>query len=148
MNTTIARVWVWVFFSAFVGAWPFATAFAHSPRSSFALLDEPGGDTSVHCRATFGPFTMHITMTNRGDAGGEAGFIRVTYRDLDGVSYAIPTNTTVQISLVGGSIPGVDDTIKVSGDGAGGSVLVGQASMLADLGVAFCCTSPACEVPF
>jgi hypothetical protein len=82
---------------------------------------------------------MHITMTNRGALGS----IRATYGDLDTVDYAIPANTTVQISLAGGGTTGVDDDIMVSGDGPGGSVLVGQVSIIAiGPGLAFCCTSP------
>jgi hypothetical protein len=102
---------------------------------------------------------MYITMTNRGDLGGVDGFVRVTYRDHDFVDYAIPANTTVQITMAGGGTPGVDDIIKVSGDGPGGSVLIGQASIILHAdgkpplptgtgGKAFCTTSPASPAPF
>ena len=146
MSTTMHTAFVWVLVVALMGAWPATTAPAVSSRASFALLNEPGGDTSVQCRAAPNhPFTLHITMTNRGDLGGAAGFVRVTYRDEDFVDYAIPVNTTLQISLIGGGIAGVDDIITVSGDGPGRAVLVGQASLLTDLGgVAFCCTNPGC----
>lgn len=126
-----------------MGTWWIAPAFGKpgngGPQAGdFALLDEEPtvADQSVFCGATRAtgnqpaPFTMHITMTNRGDLGGVAGFVRVTYLDTDFVDYAIPPNTTVQITLVGGNTPGVDDAIKVSGDGAGGSVLIGQASII------------------
>lgn len=158
MENTIKNTFVWVLAFALVGSWLVTTALADSPKSDFALLDEPGGDTSVYCGATKAnpsdpkpvAFTMHITMTNRGDLGGANGKIRVKYRDLDFVDYAIPVNTTVQISLAGGGTPGTDDVIAVCGDGAGGSVLIGQASLLTDKGkphpllggAALCITTP------
>jgi hypothetical protein len=133
MHKAVICVFTWVL----LGTWVATLALADSPRSRFTLLNEPGGDTHAQCSAA-APFTMHITMSNRGDAG----FIRVIYGDLDGVSYAIPANTTVQISLAGGSTTGLDDDIMVTGDGPGGSLLVGQVSVLAGAGVVFCCTSP------
>ncbi len=144
MKTTMKKAFVGVLTLALVSAWPVTTALAGSPRSSHALLSEPGGDTSVECGTRPArPFTMHITMTNRGDLGGVAGFVRVTYQDGDAVEYAIPANTTVQISLAGGGVAGVDEVINVSGDGPGGSVLIGQASLLTDTeGDAGCCTRP------
>ena len=127
-------------------------------RSDFALLDmEPTvADVSVQCGAKkandqqAAPFTMHITMTNRGDLGGVNGFVRVTYRDTDFVDYAIPANTTVQITLAGGGTPSVDNLVKVTG--TGGALLIGQASVIlhADAkphpllgGTAYCTTTPA-----
>ncbi|HEV8712422.1 MAG TPA: hypothetical protein VGX03_06285 [Candidatus Binatia bacterium] len=169
MENTRKNTFVWVLAFAFVGLGLVTTALAGPLKSDFALLDEEAGvgDTSVQCGATKASannpkpvaFTMYITMTNRGDLGGVDGFVRVTYRDLDFVDYAIPANTTVQISLAGGGTPGVDDIIKVSGDGSGGSVLIGQASIilhtdgkppLATAGgkKAFCTTSPASPAPF
>ena len=108
-------------------------------RSDFALLDqEPTvADVSVQCGATRGgahhpgpgAFTMNITMTNRSDLGGAAGFVRVTYADGDFVDYAIPVDTTLNMSLAGGGTPGVDDIITVS-HGTSAAVLVGQVSLL------------------
>ena len=134
------------------------TGSAGPATTDFALLDQEltVGDKSVQCGATSGnattpsptPFLMHITMTNRGDLGGVQGFVRTTYHDGDFVEYAIPANTTVQISLAGGGTPGVDDEIVVTG--TGGAVLIGQASIavssggrpLPDLG-SFCTTTKA-----
>ena len=139
MNAAMHKALVSVFIWALLGTWFVSTALADSPRARSTLLNEPGGDTSAQCSAT-SAFTMHITMTNRGDSGT----IRVTYGDLDTVDYAISPNTTVQISLAGGGTTGVDDDIMVSGDGPGGSLLVGQVSAIAQgAGLVFCCTSPA-----
>ena len=109
-------------------------------RSDFALLDqEPTvADVSVQCGATAGgnhhakpgAFTMNITMTNRSDLGGAAGFVRVTYNDGDFVDYAIPVDTTLNMTLAGGGTPGTDDIITVT-HGTSAAVLVGQVSLLA-----------------
>jgi len=141
--------------------WTVTPALAGPQAADFALLDmEPTvADVSVQCGATKprgAAFTMHITMTNRGDLGGVAGFVRTTYLDTDFVDYAIPIGTTVQISLAGGGTPGVDDAIKVTG--VGGAVLIGQASILLHTdakphpllgGKSYCTTTPAGEAsPF
>ena len=144
--------------------WTATPALAGPEASDFALLDMETtvADVSVQCGATKASsrrpmaFTMHITMTNRGDLGGVAGFVRTTYLDTDFVDYAIPVGTTVQISLAGGGTPGVDDAIKVTG--VGGAVLIGQASIILHTdgkphpllgGSAFCTTTPAGEAsPF
>jgi len=134
--------------------WSVTPGLAGPEAGDFALLDmEPTvADVSVQCGATKPKgtaFTMHITMTNRGDLGGVAGFVRTTYLDTDFVDYAIPIGTTVQISLAGGGTPGVDDAIKVTG--VGGAVLIGQASILLHTdakphpllgGSDFCTTTP------
>ena len=134
------------------------TALVGPLTSDFALLDQEltVGDKSVQCGATSGnattpsptPFLMHITMTNRGDLGGVQGFVRTTYHDGDFVEYAIPANTTVQISLAGGGTAGVDDEIVVTG--TGGAVLIGQASIAVSSGgrplpdlASFCTTTKA-----
>jgi hypothetical protein len=148
MHTAISQAGIWSLIVVFLGSWSIAPALASSVRASFALFNEPGGDTSVQCDAALSPFTMHITVTNQGDLGGADGFVRVTYRDGDFVDYAIPANTTLQISLIGGTTSRIDNVIKVSGDGNGGSMLIGQVSALADLGRATCCTSPQCPAPF
>src|SRR2546426_9842169 len=116
---------------ALLTIWPVTTTLAQGAVvSDFALLDqEPTvNGVSVQCGAlkTLGPpptdvaFGFHTTMTNRGDLGGANGFVRVTYHDLDFVDYAIPVNTTVQISLAAGGTVGVGDGIKVTGGGGGG----------------------------
>ena len=127
-----------LFTTALVGSLFVTSAFAASKtKNDFALLDmEPGvADQSVQAGAISGkagkftaaPFTVHITMTNRGDLGGTNGFVRVTYKDGDFVDYAIPVGTTVQITLAGGGTLGVDDIITVTG--TGGAVLIGQISI-------------------
>jgi hypothetical protein len=115
-----------------------------APKSDFALYDQESvgytPDISVQCGATnsqgksFKPtaFVVYITMTNRADLGGTNGFVRVTYQDGDFVEYAIPTGTTLQITLAGGGTPDVDQIITVTG--AGGAVLVGQMSLSTDQG--------------
>ena len=125
--------------------WLSVTTDAAPPKSDFALLDGPGGDTSVQCGATTPAmvagvpvlrptsFIVHITMTNRGDLGGTNGFVRVTYQDTDFVDYAIPAGTTLQISLSGGGTVDVDQIIKVT-NGGSGAVLIGQISLWTDKG--------------
>ncbi|HEX3409310.1 MAG TPA: hypothetical protein VHS07_03480 [Candidatus Binataceae bacterium] len=91
-------------------------------RGDFALLDqEPTvADLSVQCGATVGnsrnpqpgAFTMNITMTNRTDLGGAAGFVRVNYADGNFVDYAIPVDTTLNMNIAGGGTPGVDESLR------------------------------------
>jgi len=119
--------------------WLSVAASSAAPRSDFALYDQESvgltPDISVQCGATNSEgksfkrtaFVVYITMTNRGDLGGANGFVRVTYQDGDFVEYAIPQNTTLQITLSGGGTPGVDQIITVTG--TGGAVLVGQMSL-------------------
>jgi len=160
------RMLTGVLLLALTMGWSVTPGLAGPQGSDFALLDmEPTvADVSVQCGATQASsrnpkamaFTMHITMTNRGDLGGVAGFVRTTYLDTDFVDYAIPIGTTVQISLAGGGTPGFDDAIKVTG--VGGAVLIGQASIILHTdgkphpllgGISFCTTTPAGEAsPF
>jgi hypothetical protein len=68
-------------------------------------------DVSVQCGAAFAhnkaaPFTMHITMSNRSAIGGVSGLVHVKYHDGDLVDYAIPVDTTVQITLARGRLAG------------------------------------------
>lgn len=141
---------------AVAAAWPFAVARADTTKTDFALYDQEGAtpDVSVQCGAAFGrnkpaPFTMHITMSNRTVIGGVNGLVHVKYHDGDLVDYAIPVDTTVQITLAGGGTPGTDDIIEVSG--TGGAKLVGQVSLITENGVkpnslvaahSFCTTTP------
>ena len=144
------RTWAWVLSLALVGTGVVATAHdggddgeheGHhrgrgdtKTRSDFALLKGPGGDVSVQCGAIRGgdeedgfrpaAFTMYITMTNTAPVGA----VRVLYADGDFVDYPIPTNTTVNITLAAGGTVGTDDIITVTS--SGGSILIGQASMI------------------
>ena len=117
---------------------------AQPSRNDFALLNEPGGDANVICRCANpqGDPTncqIKVTMGNRSDLGGVNGLVRVTYNDLDFVDYPIQAGTTLNITMAaGGSNP--DKAIKVSGDGTGGSVLIGQMSADGQQAVR-CCTS-------
>ncbi len=120
----------------------FPGALIAAPKSDSATYNQGASrrDISVQCGATnsfgnlFRPtaFTVYITMSNRGDLGGMDGFVRVTYEDGDFIEYAVPLNTTLQITLSGGGIPNVDQIITVSG--TGGAVLVGQMSLLTEQG--------------
>jgi hypothetical protein len=64
------------------------------------------------------------------------------------VDYAIPVDTTVQITLAGGGTSGTDDVIEVTG--TNGAKLVGQVSLMTQNGVKhnsllgknFCTTTP------
>ena len=127
-----------------------ATAQADSLKTDFALLNEPGGDQNVICRCA-GPqglptgCQIKVTMGNRNDPGlgGVNGFVRVTYNDLDFVDYPIPAGTTLNITMAAGGSDS-DKVVKVSGDGSGGSMLVGQMSAESSQTVR-CCTSPASD---
>ena len=136
---------------------PWTVPQAHgAQKTDFALLDEETGvgDLNVICSCVDShgkprPCQIKITMGNRGDLGGDNGFVRTTYNDLDFVDYPILANTTVNITLAAGG-GSADKAIKVSGDGAGGSVLIGQmsAERLAGSGVSCCTTaaaSPDCQ---
>jgi hypothetical protein len=136
-------------------AWPLAVR-ADNQKSDFALFDQEGAtpDVSVQCGAQArgqkaGPFVMYITMSNRSAIGGVSGLVHVKYHDGDLVDYAIPVDTTPQISLAGGGTPGTDDVIEVTG--TGGAKLVGQVSLLTQNAVkapallggsSFCTTTP------
>jgi hypothetical protein len=149
----VSKIFAYGVALAAVAAWPIAMAYA---RSDFALYDQEGAspDVSVQCGATFsrtkpGPFTMYITMSNRSAIGGVNGLVHVKYHDGDLVDYAIPVDTTIQITLAGGGTIGTDDVIEVSG--TGGAKLVGQVSMSATPGIkpnsligapSFCTTTP------
>jgi hypothetical protein len=145
-----------------LAAWPIAMVHADNEKSDFALFDQEGGtpDVSVQCGAAQagghqpGPFTMYITMSNRSAIGGVSGLVHVKYRDGDSVDYAIPVDTTVQITLAGGGTPGTDDVIEVTG--TGGAKLVGQVSLMTQNGVkpkgllggsSFCTTTPFGQSP-
>ena len=131
--------------AALFGSWTVAGA---AQRSDFALLNMPGGDTSVQCGARRGngpgSFVYYVTMTNLGAAGS----IHVLYADGDTVDYAIPAGGSFSFSQAAGGTKNVDDLIKVSG--TAGTSLVGSMSALLDPGVQshptlapnFCTTSP------
>jgi len=140
-----------------IAVWPLAAARADGQKSDFALFDQEGAtpDVSVQCGAAKAagsqraPFVMYITMSNRSAIGGVNGLIHVKYHDGDLVDYAIPVDTTVQITLAGGSTPGTDDAIEVTG--TDGAKLVGQVSLMTQNGVKpkallggknFCTTTP------
>jgi hypothetical protein len=110
---------------------------APAPVGDYALFNS-ATDTSVQAGATGDvnatkptSFTVNITMTNSGDAG----HVRVTYQGLEpkSVDYAIPADTTLQISLAGGGIPGEDQIITVTKVGAA-AVLTGQISLTTSKG--------------
>ncbi len=101
--------------------------------SDFALLNGPGGDTSVQCGARrgggAGSFVYHVTMTNHGTGGG----VLVTYADGDTVEYLVPPGGSFSFSQAAGGTKNVDDLIVVSA--SAGAVLVGSMSALFDPGV-------------
>ncbi len=101
-------------------------------RSDHALLNGPGGDTSVQCGSKRGngpaSFVYYVTMTNV----GAAGFIRVTYADSDFVDYQIPAGGSFSFSQAAGGTKNVDDLVTVTA--TGGAILVGSMSALLDEG--------------
>src|SRR5712691_2201904 len=110
---------------------PWTVARADHLKADFALLDEEQtvADQNVICSCVNSEgkhmgCQIKITMGNRKDLGGVDGFVRTTYNDLDFVDYPIPAGTTVNITLASAQL--ADRAVKVSGDGPGGSVLVGQ----------------------
>ena len=135
-------------FIALFGSWAVTSA---QNKSDFALLNEPGGDTSVQCGARQNTpqnrpiaFTYYVTMANY----GAAGFVRVVYADGDLVQYPIPAGGSFSFSQAAGGTINVDDLIRVRG--AGGASLVGSISLLTHLNAKphpavspdFCTTSP------
>jgi hypothetical protein len=101
--------------------------------AAFALLNGPGGDTSVQCGAKRGSgpasFVYHVTMTN---VAVEAGAVRVTYANGTFVDYQIPAGGSFSFSQAAGSTKNVDDLITVSATAP--AVLVGSMSVLLDTG--------------
>lgn len=134
-----------------VGPWWVATAQADDLKTDFALLDEEPtvADQNVICSCVNEEgkprgCQIKITMGNRNDSGlgGVDGFVKVTYNDLDFVAYPIPVATTLNITMAAGGSQ-ADKAIKVSGDGPGGSVLIGQMSAESGDNRPRCCTTAA-----
>ena len=103
-------------------------------KSDHALLNEPGGDTSVQCGSKKGEgrpssFVYYVTMRN---VAISDGFIRVTYADTDFVEYPIPAGGAFSFSQAAGGTKNVDDLITITG--TGGATLVGALSALFDEG--------------
>ena len=100
--------------------------------SDHALLNGPGGDTSVQCGSKRGngpaSFVYFVTMTNVGGAG----FIRVTYADNDFVDYQVPAGGSFSFSQAAGGTKNVDDLITVTA--RGDAILTGSMSALFDEG--------------
>ena len=115
--------------AAVLGSWSTGDA---KQRSDFALLNGPGGDTSVQCGAKRGngpaSFVYFVTMTNVGAAGA----IRVTYADADFVDYQIPAGGSFSFSQAAGGTKKVDDLVTVTGEN--GAILIGSMSALVDEG--------------
>jgi hypothetical protein len=115
---------------AVLGSWSTGDA---RQRSDFALLNGPGGDTSVQCGAKRGngpaSFVYFVTMTN---VAAVPGAIRVTYADNDFVDYLIPAGASFSFSQAAGGTKNVDDLVKVTAEN--GAVLVGSMSALVDPG--------------
>jgi hypothetical protein len=101
-------------------------------RAGMALLNQPGGNTSVKCGARRGngpaSFTYYVTVAN----AAADGVVEVTYADGTTVDYPIAAGASFSFSGVGGSNAGVDDVITVSG--VNGASLVGSMSILVDPG--------------
>jgi hypothetical protein len=117
-------------FAAVLGSWTVASA---KQRSDFALLNGPGGDTSVQCGTKRGngaaSFVYYVTMSN---VASVPGGVRVTYGDTDFVDYQIPAGGSFSFSQAAGGTKNVDDLITVTA--VGGAVLVGSMSVLVDTG--------------
>jgi hypothetical protein len=110
-------------------------------KSDFALFDGTN-PANVGSGAVCGlversdhPFTLHVTVTNR----GADGFVRLKYADSDLVDYPMAANDKFQISLIGGSKGGADHAIRIVGTDE--TQLVGQASALANEGGKVFCIS-------
>ena len=99
---------------AVLGSWSTGDA---RQRSDFALLNGPGGDTSVQCGAKRGngpaSFVYFVTMTN---VAAVPGAIRVTYADNDFVDYLIPAGASFSFSQAAGGTKNVDDLVKVTAE--------------------------------
>ena len=81
---------------ALVALLAFSTAASAKQQSDHALLNGPGGDTSVQCGSKRGngpaSFVYFVTMTN---VALVPGAIRVTYADNDFVDYLIPARRII-----------------------------------------------------
>jgi len=128
MRRLISALFILMLFGITTPAWA-------DHQTDFALFDETSGATGAKCGARKGggteavAFVVHINVTNRADAGGVDGTFRVSYADGDFVDYAIKAGTTVSLSEAAGGTLVVNDLITVTGDGVGGSVLVGSMSI-------------------
>lgn len=102
---------------AFVAA--FTLAFGIGPASAFhlppfesdhALLDGANGD-KVYCgvKTRVEPWTLHVSAT----PGTDPGFLKLTTRDGDLVSFAMPANSSFSFTHSMGGVPTVDDLVKI-----------------------------------
>jgi hypothetical protein len=118
---------------AFVTLLASSTVAGAKQNSDHALLNGPGGDTSVQCGARRGnapaAFVYYVTMTN---LGGVAATVVVTYADSDSVAYQIPAGGSFSFSQAGGGTKNVDDLITVTANPP--TSLVGSMSVLVDEG--------------
>jgi hypothetical protein len=74
-------------------------------------------------------FTFHVTVSNWSD---ELKVLQVLYADGEEMArYQIPAHTSFSFSQAGGGTAGVDDWIRVFGEGAAPSGLAGSMSILA-----------------
>jgi hypothetical protein len=118
---------------ALVALAAFSTVASAKQQSDHALLNGPGGDTSVQCGSKRGngpaSFVYFVTMTN---VALVPGAIRVTYADNDFVDYLIPAGGSFSFSQAAGGTKNVDDLITVTA--TGGAILIGSMSALLDEG--------------
>jgi|GEM_PF-1663708 hypothetical protein len=109
-------------------------AAAGGQRSDFALFDGTNPQTlefGAQCGATLGgsqavAFTYHVTVSNWSDT---VRILRVLYADGEEMArYQIPPHTSFSFSQAAGGTAGVDDLIRVFGEGAAPVELAGSMS--------------------
>jgi hypothetical protein len=104
-------------------------------RSDFALFDGTNPQTvefGAQCGATLGSsknpvaFTYYVTVSNWSD---ELKILRVLYADGEEMArYQIPPHTSFSFSQAAGGTAGVDDLIRVFGEGTAPVGLAGSMS--------------------
>lgn len=110
-------------------------------RSDFALFDgtDPASDEiGAQCGATVGSgknaaaFTYYVTVSNWSD---EVKILRVLYADGEEMArYQIAAHTSFSFTQAGGGTAGVDDWIRVFGEGEPPSGLAGSMSIAVPAG--------------
>jgi hypothetical protein len=133
MRRFVAAALVGVAMIMLSGAWTISEA---RQRGGVAVLDMVGGDVSVQCGAkrgagqpkTTATFVYHVTMTSA--AGGA---VRLQFADGSFIDFPIAAGGTLNFSQVGGSAPGFNDVVTITGTGTAID-LQGTISALFDTG--------------
>jgi hypothetical protein len=139
MKTKIAFIGLLFLLAANASVYAAGAPAAGGNRSDFALFDGTNADPllfeyGAQCGAKLGSsnkavaFTYYVTVSNWSD---EVKVLRVLYADGEEIArYQIPPHTSFSFSQAAGGTAGVDDWIRVFGEGTAPVGLAGSMSAL------------------